>query len=363
MNKPLHVALVEPFYTGSHQYWIDSLGQHLEATVSIYTLPGRHWKWRMTAGCIPLADKVNATNQEVDVFLVTDMLDVASFKALLKPQYQNVPIVLYMHENQVVYPFKTDKRDKNWDRHYGFINYKSLLVANQVWFNSSFHKEVFFDEMANFLKPFPESKTLVSSLSGIKERSKVIPLGLDIPLLNQYQQKPSSRPTVLWNHRWEHDKNPEVFFNTLIELSREGVAFDLIVCGEQYAQQPVVFKEAKKELHKHVIHWGYFDDRSDYIKALWKSTVLPVTSNQEFFGLSVMEAIHCGAHPLLPSRLAYADIYRDHDAFYDSDVDFKEKLKAILDNPQGFNIQWFTKQFDWKEVIKEYSQALTRVVS
>lgn len=33
---------------------------------------------------------------------------------------------------------------------------------------------------------------------------------------------------------------------------------------------------------------------------LWQSDVLLVTSQQEYFGVSVVEAMHCGCYPLLP---------------------------------------------------------------
>ena len=29
-------------------------------------------------------------------------------------------------------------------------------------------------------------------------------------------------PVILWNHRWEYDKNPEFFFNTLSKLKKNG---------------------------------------------------------------------------------------------------------------------------------------------
>ena len=102
MEKTLQVAIVEPFYSGSHKTWVDDLTHLLSHSVVTFTLPGRFWKWRMSAGAIELAHKVNKSNESIDVFLVTDMLDVATFKALVPVKYQQVPIVLYMHENQVV---------------------------------------------------------------------------------------------------------------------------------------------------------------------------------------------------------------------------------------------------------------------
>ena len=57
------------------------------------------------------------------------------------------------------------------------------------------------------------------------------------------------------------------------------------------------FEESKKEFVNQIVHWGYVDSFEEYAKLLWKSHIIPVTSNQEFFGGSVMEAIYCGVWP------------------------------------------------------------------
>ncbi len=364
MDKKLHVAIVEPFYAGSHKYWVDRLVQWLKADIFTFTLPGRHWKWRMSASCVQLAEEVNGSNRDFDIFLVTDMLDVASFKGLLANRYQQIPIVLYMHENQVVYPFQTESKDKTWDRHYGLINYKSIRCADHIWFNSQFHLDVFFKEMESFLTPFPEGKSLIPKLTDIKNSSVVVPLGIDIELFEEYKGDKSTKPTVLWNHRWEHDKNPDLFFNSLYELSQQGIDFDLIVCGENFSRSPEVFFSMKKKLAKHIIHWGYFEDRVDYIHALWKSTVLPVTSNQEFFGLSVMEAIGCGVQPILPNRLAYSTLYKEStEIFYQSDLEFQPKLKQVLLGKAPDSYTHLAQNFGWNKVAPTYLNQLTKVLA
>ena len=36
-------------------------------------------------------------------------------------------------------------------------------------------------------------------------------------------------PVLVWNHRWEHDKNPEFFFRTILDLEKAGADGQAIV--------------------------------------------------------------------------------------------------------------------------------------
>lgn len=360
MDTTLRIAVVEPFYTGSHKTWVDDLVKFLPHEVNTFTLPGRHWKWRMSAGSIELASQVNDCRFDFDLFVVTDMLDLSTFKSLLSDQHSNTPCVIYMHENQIVYPYQTKEEHKNWDKHYGLINYKSILCANEVWFNSSFHLAVFTQELERFLSIMPESKFHLNQVRQRVSKFSVLPIAIDFELADTCKQSKSVRPTVLWNHRWEFDKNPELFFETLVRLSEENVDFDLIVAGENYRQSPAIFDEAKDKLRDHITHWGFFKDKTAYYKALWSATILPVTNNQEFFGISVMEAIYCGVMPLLPARLSYTDLYEGLNVFYDNNEDFYSQLKTALVNNERTDYSTHVQYFSWKNMKTVYSEKMIK---
>ena len=51
----MHITLIEPFYTGSHQQWADGFQKYSSHEVQILSLKGRHWKWRMFGGAVSLA--------------------------------------------------------------------------------------------------------------------------------------------------------------------------------------------------------------------------------------------------------------------------------------------------------------------
>jgi len=348
------IQLVESFYTGSHKFWMDKIQEHSDFHIDKNTLPGRHWKWRMSSGAINLAEQ-SENFPKPDLFILTDMVDAVSFRALIDKKLQSIPIVLYMHENQLYYP---ELEPKDFDRHFAMINFKSMLAAEEIWFNSSFHKDKFFEELPKFLKAFPDKRNShrIAELLG---KSKVVHLGIDAPERAKIQK---GKATILWNHRWEHDKNPKLFFETLKELKRRGVNFDLIICGEKFVQYPEVFDKAKEWFKDEIIHWGYCDSRSDYIELLQKSSVIPVTSNQEYFGLSVMEALSYGIQGILPNQLVYPELYAQKGVkFYNEDKELLDLLESYCKGEMRIRFPDL-REYYWESRIKEYDTLFERLI-
>lgn len=335
----VNIALLEPFMTGSHASWAHGYARHSRHKVKVFSLEGKHWKWRMHGGAVTLARQFNASSFKADLILATDMLDLATFLALTRTQSASIPSVLYCHENQLSYPWSPEDIDPKLrrDAHYCFINYTSALAANAVCFNSAFHQHDFLARLPAFLRSFPDySET--DLVDHIARKSSTLPLGLDLARLDTCCEKESNEgrasgnaaaPLILWNHRWEYDKNPEAFFDVLFALQEQNVDFRLAVLGESYRKQPPIFARAREVLKNHIVHWGFVEDFSEYAAWLWRSDILPVTSEHDFFGISVVEAMYCGCYPLLPQRLAYPEHVPAelHSRFFYTDADdLKQRL-------------------------------------
>ena len=173
-------------------------------------------------------------------------------------------------------------------------------------------------------------------------------------------------PVLLWNHRWEYDKNPDLFFESLFQLAEEGVEFQLIVLGESFKKSPSIFHQAKQKLSDRILHFGYADDFETYARLLWQADILPVTSHQDFFGGSVVEAVFCHTFSIFPKRLAYPEHLRDdehQEYFYESDADFLPALRELLTTKrvywQGFDEGMeFMEIYDWTQQAPIYDQRL-----
>ncbi len=147
-------------------------------------------------------------------------------------------------------------------------------------------------------------------LNGIEERTGVFPPAPDLQDLDRSRGERidtgGENPVLLWNHRWEAEKGPERFGSIVRSLIAEGIDFKLILAGPTGNSEGIRQKLAD-EFPERVLFAKKFDDREAYIQALYRSDLCLVTSDQDFFGLSVVEAMYLQVVPILPDRLAYPE--------------------------------------------------------
>ena len=358
---PMRIYLISPYHTGSHKAWAEGYARHSRHDVRLLTMAGRFWKWRMQGGALELAPRLDALAREAgppDALLVTDMVNLPALIALARPRLDRVPIHLYMHENQLTYPLRPgEKRDLT----YGMINVLSMVAADRIHFNSAYHRDACFDELPRLLKHFPDYNHL-EIIPQLRDKSDVLPVGLDLSYFDAFGP-PRREPgplRILWNQRWEYDKNPDAFFRALYLLDEEGLPFQLIVAGENFRQKPEEFAEARERLARRIRHFGFAESRADYARLLWQADLVVSTAIHEFFGVSVLEAIYCGAYPLLPNRLSYpellpADLHASH--LYADFDDLLAKLRWAITHPHAVRakeLAWIADRFRWDNLGARY---------
>ena len=369
----IKIALLEPFLTGSHAAWAEEYAAASRHQVRIFGLAGRSWKWRMHGGAVSLAREFLASDCRPDLLLATDMLDLGGFLALTRRCTAALPVAVYFHENQLTYPWSPTDPDvlHQRDGHYAFINYTTALSADAVLFNSDYHRRSFLTQLPQFLKAFPDLHEL-ESVGRIEKKSRTLPLGLDLRRFDGYREPepsaPERPPLILWNHRWEYDKNPDVFFTTLFRLQDEGIDFRLAVLGESYRRRPDIFAVAEERLRERIVHWGYVEDFAEYARWLWRADILPVTAIHDFFGAGVVQALYCGCRPLLPQRLAYPEHipaeYHQH-CLYADERELHDRLRELcLSAGRNFPqpLRERVLRYDWSELAQVYDRELQQIV-
>ncbi len=382
-NRPesperLTIALLEPYDTGSHAAWVRGYAAHSAHHIIPLTLKGQFWTWRMHGGAVTLARMMREQAPRVDLILATDMLDLSTFLALTRDLTADTPAALYMHENQLTYPVQPGQKR---DLHYGFINYASMLCADGIFFNSAFHMDSWFDELPRLLKHFPDYNEL-HTVDELRGRSEVLPLGLDLDRLDAWRpipEPPGRPPLILWNHRWEYDKNPAEFFQALYTLAGRGIDFRLAVLGESFVRVPPEFEEARERLGDRIVQFGYLDHPQDYVHWLWRADLIVSTAFHDFFGAAVVEAVYCRTFPILPRRLAYPQfipealhphcLYDDHDSLVSLLEAALKKAAEGVTNPEvrresDHHLDMLRRRvavYAWSQMASEYDRRLEAI--
>jgi glycosyltransferase involved in cell wall biosynthesis len=333
--------------------------------VHLVTHEGQFWKWRLQGGFVTLAEELRkaiADHGKPDLVLATSLLDLAGLLGLARRELAGVPALLYMHENQVTYPVVGRARR---DPAHALANWAAVLAADGVAFNSEFHLDTFFGALPELLGWFPDRRHL-HLLDGVREKSVVLPVGVDLQRLDGIEVERAEPPLILWNHRWDPDKAPEVFLDVLLALAEEGVPFRVALAGERFVKQDEEHLAATAALGDRVVVAAHLGE-AEYLATLRSADIVVSTALQEFFGVSVVEAMYAGAVPVLPDRLVYPERVPEglsERSLYRTPAQLAELLRALLADPPSATERALVREhaaaFDWSVVAPTYDSWLER---
>jgi glycosyltransferase involved in cell wall biosynthesis len=356
------ILFLEPFFGGSHKDFALGFAAHSSHDVDLVTLPDRFWKWRMQGASLYFVNQIKNISQ-YDLIFTTDMMNLTDFMALAGRDLP--PIVMYFHENQLSYPLGFHGKKQS---HLGFANIISAIAADGLFFNSAYHCKAFLGEARLLIKQMPDTRP-AWMLAELEQKAQILYPGCWFGAAPFALEKKSlDKPLIIWNHRWDYDKKPEVFFAVLSELKKKGVGFYLALLGEQYKVVPEVFTTAKETFKEELLVYGYLESREEYQSWLAKGSVVVSTAIQENFGISVVEAIRHGCFPLLPNRLSYPEILPQNfhgDIIYTATSDLGQKLENFLEDPDKFfplrqSLSDYTSRFSWEIMVKLYDSILEK---
>ncbi|MBT3199885.1 MAG: DUF3524 domain-containing protein [Phycisphaerales bacterium] len=346
----MRILALEPYYGGSHRIFLDRWADQSRHDFTILGLEAHKWKWRMRHASVTLADQaaqLGAQGRRWDAIFCSDMLNLPEFLGLAPLAVRSLPTVAYFHENQLTYP--DDRKDQR-DIHFGLSNMVTAL-AGETWFNSAFHRQEFLGALERLLTAMPDYN-LPDVTRRIRDASRIMHPGVD-----EFPPRPprTAGPLkILWAARWEHDKDPETFFDAITRIEAAGVDFRLSVIGEQFNQAPEIFETAAQQFQHRIDRWGYQRSQGDYHAALTDADVFVSTARHEFFGISAVEAAAAGAMPVLPRRLAYPEVFQLDRApgvealFYSGGAaGLADKLTKLAEGDLWFGAAEIVKPLSW----------------
>lgn len=161
------------------------------------------------------------------------------------------------------------------------------LAADVVLFNSYYNRDTFLNNIQTIVKLLPDYRPKDLKLK-IERKCKVLYFPIKFPsvLLTE-----TTKPAVLhiaWPHRWEYDKNPDLFVKLLCQLKDdEGLDFKVCFLGSTYCDVPSSFSVAKEKLNSHISDFGYLPVKEDYFEVLRRCHVVVSTAKHEFFGVAM----------------------------------------------------------------------------
>ncbi|UCH23868.1 MAG: DUF3524 domain-containing protein [Deltaproteobacteria bacterium] len=359
-------VFIEPFFGGSHRDFAKGLISHSRYRIELFTLPARFWKWRMRGAALYFAKKISLLNQ-YDGIITTNLMSLSDFRALRENGCP--PALVYFHENQLTYPLAPAER---MDYQFGFTDITTALAANRIIFNSCTHFDAFFSLIPGFIGMMPEYQPKWV-IDAIRAKADVIYPGCRFPAttpkLKALPLSADETPLIIWNHRWEFDKNPEDFFHALNAVLKKNLDFHLALLGENFQTVPKAFLAAKDQYKKRIVRYGYEKSKEKYRKWLQRGAIVISTARQENFGISVVEAIRSGCIPLLPHRLSYPEIipaeYHD-DFLYKDQADLIDKLTFVLTHLKSLEskreqISNAMGRYAWANCIDRYDHELERL--
>jgi glycosyltransferase involved in cell wall biosynthesis len=405
----MHILWLDPFHGGSHAAVAAGYAARSAHEVELLTMPTTGgWRWRMRGGAVTLARMACELRQRPDLIVASDMLDLATFRGLSARRLGGVPVAVYFHENQLTYPLPAGRAR---DLSFAWLNYTTALSADTVLFNSDFHRRDFLGALPGLLGRYHDYREL-ETIAQIEAKSQVLPPGIDLvaldaseattrpgheqschdrPQITQITQmrngksahattshedsaqalttKPAAAeegpPVILWNARWDYDKQPGLFFAALELLEARGADFRLIVAGEQIDPRDQAYLAARARWAARTLHWGYAPTRAAYGALLRRATLVASAALQEFFGIGVVEALYCGCAPVLPRRLNYPELLPPGlhaDWLYSGEVDgLADGLATALARVEATSrTTWraLAAPYDWAVLAPRYDQLL-----
>ncbi len=292
------ILLLSAYRADSHRAWADWLVHaHPEIEWQRLELPGRHFRWRIRGNPLSWIDRM--PTRPPDRILATSMVDLATLRGL-HPILADVPAWYYFHENQFAYPVSEQQVNSVEPQ---TVQVYGALAAQWLLFNSGFNRDTFLDGVDHLLQRMPDAVP-----TGIRERLAAKATVCPVPITPIAPAAQRDQRLIVWNHRWEYDKEPDLFADALLELAAAGIDFRLALLGARPRTGSSALERIRATLADRIVADGRVE-AAEYRALLGRAGIAISTARHEFQGLAMLEAVSAGAAPLVPDALCYTEQY------------------------------------------------------
>lgn len=337
------VLLLSPYDAYSHQQWRSTLVTMFpEFDWTVLTLPPRYFSWRVRGNSLSWAfTQQEILSRDYDLLICTSLTDLSGLRGLV-PKLTAIPTLVYFHENQFAYPTngmetgRNDKANKTGGNNpegglataqpvsveAAMLSIYNALCADLVLFNSQWNYQSYITGCEQLLRKLPDHVPAgIAELISGKSAVQAVPLPdtlFEVASLGQatppHSQAVPEPVDIVWNHRHEYDKGPDLLLAIVQQLIASGQAFRLHLLGQRFRQRPATFAALESLLAQYyrsqdaepgINQW--LESRDDYLQQLRKADIVLSTASHDFQGLSIQEACIMGCLPVVPDALAYPE--------------------------------------------------------
>lgn len=240
---------------------------------------------------------IKGTIKNNDKFLFMDAwnIGVTALKYMIDLNELKCKVYGYWHAGSYdKYDFIAQKKLGKWCK-YNELGWFNALDKSFV--ATKFHKQLILDSF--------ESKIN-------KNKIKVVgfPMDWEQEIISQVSKKCNKENIIVFPHRLDKEKNPQVFDKISKVFSKY-----------QFIKTLQVTKNKK-----------------EYYNLLQKSKIAFSASDQETFGIGTVEALFLNNVPIVPNKLSYVELY-DKAFRYNTIKEAEEKIKFFIDNYDTNKVQ------------------------
>jgi glycosyltransferase involved in cell wall biosynthesis len=192
----------------------------------------------------------------------------------------------------------------------------------------------------------------------VREKSRVVYPGVDMSWVGPKHRR-EGPPVIIWPHRWEQDKNPQVFDRAVRRLRSAALDFGLVLAGIDSEPANEVRQRMLKDLADHVVASGSFDI-DQYRYWVMRSDIVVSCTDHEFFGIAVVEALAAGCQPVLPNDFSYPELVDGTAELYEPGS-FGSSLERAVGSFESTASAVDVARFDWRNRIGEYDELISAI--
>lgn len=253
-----------------------------------------------------------------DLIITTNGYNLSELRSVLP----GIPVLLRFDENWLGLLNHLTVTDLSFRSVRGYqMDIDCIESADRILFNSEYQKL----DMAHLLRDYAlgSAGDISTDTSELVETSVVIPRFVR-PSNVEVSVRPGGH--VLWNHRWSLEKGTDEL------LHLDSLLRDANWDGQIFCTAPKPFwNKITTESNLRFVGWL---NRTDYDLLIKRCGMILSTSRHENYGISVIEGILSGCHPVLPKKQVYPELIpSEHHAgcLYD---DLEQAAELLIKGPK-----------------------------